>query len=348
MSKLVSTLIFSAFASGAWAEAPRVVADIVPVHSLAAQVMKGVGEPSLLIEPTASPHSYALRPSQAGSLEKADVVLLTSSALTPWLVPSLEKLATKAKRVELMELEGIVKLASRGKHDHGDDDDDNHDDHEGHDDHTDDKDHDSHDDHDDHDDDEEGHDDHTGGDDHDAHDDHNHEAGAFDPHGWLSIENAQIWVRAISATLIEADPENAARYRENTVAALASLEAMSADIDAKMSPVKTQHYMGLHDAFQYFDQRFGPEFAGSIKLGDATDPSPARVAHARDEMEEHNVRCIFREPQQSDKLVHVVIEGGDAKIGQLDAIGATLTPGPNLYSELLHGIADSFADCLAD
>ena len=115
-----------------------------------------------------------------------------------------------------------------------------------------------------------------------------------------------------------------------------------------MSGVKTQHYMGLHDAFQYFDHRFGPEFAGSIKLGDASAPSPARVAHAREEMEEHGVRCIFREPQQSDRLVDVVVEGLDAKVGQLDPIGATLTPGPNLYSELLLGIANSFTTCLAD
>ena len=142
MSKLISTLLFSLAASGASAQAPRVVADIAPVHSLAAQIMQGVGEPFLLVEPTASPHSYALRPSQAVHLEKADVVLLTSSDLTPWLVPVLESLASDALLFELMEIDGVVQLASRGEHEdegeaeeHVDHDD--HDDHkeEAHDDH---------------------------------------------------------------------------------------------------------------------------------------------------------------------------------------------------------------------
>ncbi len=336
MSKLVSTVFFTALASTAWADVPRVVADIAPIHSLVAQVMKGVGEPSLLIEPTASPHSYALRPSQAASLEKANVVFLSSSALMPWLVPSLEKLATNAMLIDLMEIEGAVQLASRGKHDHADEDD--------HDDHADEEDHEDHDDQNKN----EAHDDHDDHDEHADHDEHGHDGGGFDPHGWLGIENAQLWVRTISATLSEADPENANLYRANTVEALATLEAMTSDIEAKMSAVKSQHYMGLHDAFQYFDHRFGPEFAGSIKLGDATAPSPARVALAREEMEIHEVRCIFREPQQSDRLVNVVVEGTDVKVGQIDPIGATLTPGPNLYTDLLYGIADSFASCLAD
>ncbi|MGB7316799.1 MAG: zinc ABC transporter substrate-binding protein [Planktotalea sp.] len=309
MPKLITTFIFSLAATTAMAEAPRVVADIAPVHSLAAQLMQGVGEPFLLIEPTASPHSYALRPSQAASLESADLVLLTSSALTPWLTPSVEKLAKDAIKIELMALEGAHHLESRGSHNHGED-------------HVDDHDQD--------------------------HADEHADEHQLDPHGWLAIDNAQLWLNAISTSLIEMDPENAALYRANATKAMQELESVSATIQAKMEPVKAAHYMGLHDAFQYFDHRFGPEFAGSIKLGDATAPSPSRVANAQNEMREHSVRCVFKEPQQNDRLVQVVIEGTNAKMGQLDAIGATLSPGPDLYSELLIGIAESFSDCLAD
>ena len=53
--------------------APNVVASIKPVHSLVAAVMAGVGEPTLIVKGSASPHTYALRPSDAGALESADL-----------------------------------------------------------------------------------------------------------------------------------------------------------------------------------------------------------------------------------------------------------------------------------
>ena len=53
------------FAGVSFAETPHVAADIAPVHSLVARVMDGVGTPSLIIAPGASPHEYSLRPSEA-------------------------------------------------------------------------------------------------------------------------------------------------------------------------------------------------------------------------------------------------------------------------------------------
>ena len=53
--------------------APAVVVSIKPIHSLVAGVMDGIGAPQLLIEGAGSPHSYALRPSEARAL--ADQIL---------------------------------------------------------------------------------------------------------------------------------------------------------------------------------------------------------------------------------------------------------------------------------
>ena len=69
----------------AGANPPNVAVDIAPVHSLVAQIMAGVGEPDLIIQPGASPHGYSLRPSQARALARADVVFWTSEELTPWV-----------------------------------------------------------------------------------------------------------------------------------------------------------------------------------------------------------------------------------------------------------------------
>jgi len=78
--------------AGAAAE-PMVVASIRPIHSLAAAVMEGVGTPTLLIEGVASPHSYALRPSDARALAQADVVFWIGEGLETLLGKPLADLA---------------------------------------------------------------------------------------------------------------------------------------------------------------------------------------------------------------------------------------------------------------
>src|SRR5919106_6675550 len=81
--------------------APAVVVSIKPIHALVAGVMAGVATPELLIEGAGSPHSYALRPSQAQALEEADVVFWVGEGLEAFLEKPLAALSGNAKVVEL-------------------------------------------------------------------------------------------------------------------------------------------------------------------------------------------------------------------------------------------------------
>ena len=65
---LLSTITFIAQAE------INVVASVKPVHSLVSAVMEGIGVPDLIVKGAASPHTYALKPSQAEQIEKADLV----------------------------------------------------------------------------------------------------------------------------------------------------------------------------------------------------------------------------------------------------------------------------------
>lgn len=115
-------------AGAAWAEPPRVVVDIAPSHSLVARVMEGVGAPALLLEPGTSPHDHAMRPSEAGVLAEAELVVLTAAELTPWLDRAADRLAPDAAKLMLDEAPGAVVLPAREAplledhdHDHGHD-----------------------------------------------------------------------------------------------------------------------------------------------------------------------------------------------------------------------------------
>ncbi|MFO1141723.1 MAG: zinc ABC transporter substrate-binding protein [Amaricoccus sp.] len=95
------------------AAVPVVATDIPPVHSIAARVMQGVGEPGLILPPGASPHGYSLRPSEAQLLSDADIVVWIGPALTPWLADPIDVLAPDAKRVTLTDAPGVVTLPVR-------------------------------------------------------------------------------------------------------------------------------------------------------------------------------------------------------------------------------------------
>lgn len=97
-------LALSLVATQAGAKVPVVVSDIAPVHSLAASVMGDLGQPQLLLDPSADPHSLQLRPSQAQALADADLVIWMGSALTPWLTDTLATLAPEAGSMALLDL----------------------------------------------------------------------------------------------------------------------------------------------------------------------------------------------------------------------------------------------------
>ena len=93
--------------------APRVVVSIKPVHSLVAALMAGVAAPRLLVSGAASPHGYALKPSDAEALAGADVVIWIGPALETSLKRLLGNLNKRVVIVELMKTDGLTRLKAR-------------------------------------------------------------------------------------------------------------------------------------------------------------------------------------------------------------------------------------------
>lgn len=324
--------------------APRVATDIGPVHSLATQVMAGIGEPDLILPPGASPHGYSLRPSEAAALQDAEIVFWIGESLTPWLERSLKTIASDAKAVELLGAGDSIVLETREgatferheDHDdhHGEGEKDAHDDHDGHDGH--DGDHaDKHEDHGD-----------EHGDDHAKHDEDHHDHGGQDPHAWLDPENAKAWLDVMAASLSTADPANAGAYFANAAAAKARLDAVSAGIAEQVKPISDARFIVFHDAYQYFETRFDVPAAGAISVSDAQKPSPARITELQAMAKEEGVTCVFAEPQFDPGVVSAVFENTGVGTGVIDPLGASLTPGPDFYASLLTNMADAMVGCL--
>lgn len=343
--------------AAAMADVPSVATDIAPIQSLAAKVMAGVGTPDLILPPGASPHGYSLRPSEAAALDRADVVFVQGGGLTPWLDGAIETLAADARVVEMIEVAGTTRLEYRegavfaqleGDHDHDHEDEHGHEeehDHDGHD-HDDGRDHDGHDHEEGHDHDhEDGHDDHEHEHDHGHDHDHAHDHSGLDPHAWLDPENARVWVRAMAEVLAEADPENADLYRANAERAQDEIGAAAIRVAHFIAPLRDRRFVVFHDAYQYFETRYGLHAFGSISEGDASDPGPGRLAELRDALADSGVTCVLAEPQFDPGLI-AAVTGGDVNSGVIDPLGTDIPPGPDFYIQLIDHVAGAIGECL--
>ncbi|MFZ1860191.1 MAG: zinc ABC transporter substrate-binding protein [Candidatus Competibacter sp.] len=92
---------------------PEVVASIQPLHSLVASIMQGVAEPVLLVRGGASPHDYALRPSDARALADARVVFWIGPELETFMVKPLQNAQGKVRSVALLDAPGVTVLPLR-------------------------------------------------------------------------------------------------------------------------------------------------------------------------------------------------------------------------------------------
>lgn len=321
LRNIISLTTFMLYGTSALAQVPNVATDIAPIQSLVAQVMGDLGAPTVLMEKGASPHSYALRPSDAKNLQRADVVIWTGDALAPWLGKAIDTLAGDAVSVPLLEHDATITLDFRegitfDDHDHEDHDED-HDGGGAHAEH-----------------------DHYGG---DAHAEHDHDG--IDPHAWLDPQNAIAWLDVIADTLSEQDPENAQAYADNAAQSAVSLGDLTATLQNQLADDLDVKFVVFHDAYHYFETRFGLAALGSISLGDGSAPSPARISELQHMIAEKGVDCVMSEPQFNPGLVKTLLEGTSAHTSVIDPLGQGIPAGPDFYAKLIQGVADSFDTC---
>ncbi len=255
------------------ADTPSVVVSVKPLHAIVSAVMAGTGEPRLLVKGGASPHDYALRPSDAVALNDAELIVWVGETFELFLSKPLEALAGDAK---------VVTLG-------------------------------------------------TGG----------------DPHIWLDPANARDIAQRAAAALSGLDPGNGERYQSNADAFSARLDLLDEELRATLAPIADVPYVVFHDAYGYFERAYGLARVAAVTVNPQRKPGAQRIAALRETIRTSGARCLFGEPQFQPALLATLIEGSDARLGVLDPLGATITPGPEAYFTLMKNLAEDLRDCLA-
>lgn len=280
-------------------QVPNVVVSIKPLHSLVAAVMGNLAKPALIVKQAGSEHGYALKPSDARLLAKADIIFIANPNMEFFLVKPIENLGLKDRTIALSQAPKIELLPIR-----------------------------------------------EGGLFESDEDGHDH-AHAMDFHFWLDPENAEKVVSYIANVLGVKDPEHQAIYAENAANYNRQLVKLEEDIRQSVSAIKDKNFIVFHDAYQYFEHRFGLHAVGSVALDPERQPGAKRLNAIRQTIVDQNVVCVFAEPQFPNKLVDIIVEDTPAKVGLLDPLGQTFPEGAPLYPELIRNLSDNLVQCLS-
>lgn len=294
------------------AEVPAVVVTIKPIHALVADVMRGIAVPDLLVKGQASPHTYALKPSDVRALHAAHVFIRVSDTVEPFSTKLRETLPSTVTVISLQDVATLKRLPQRrgdsfSSHEH-----DRHD--------------------------------------HPGHGDRRAEAlpadETADGHLWLDPDNARAIARYVASVLATRYPVHATALHANVRELDARLAALDREISAELSPLAGKAYVVFHDAFQYLEHRYNLSAVGAIHVSPEVPPSGKRLIALRREIATLRATCVFGEPQSDPRVLQTIVEGSTARIGVLDAEGLDLEPGPDLYFQLMRRLAHSLRACL--
>ncbi len=185
---------------------------------------------------------------------------------------------------------------------------------------------------------EEGHDDHAG------HDGHGHDHGAGDPHFWQDPRLVVHYVQQITNGLVEADPDNAATYLDNSAAYIEELEALDAYIADTLAsiPAERRVMVTFHDAFGYFGERYDMEVQAFVS-GHGGDVSPDDITNVLNLVVDKGLPAVFAETQFSDDALEQVARDAGIQVGIVRSLPDDEFPD---YIGMMRSNADQLAQFL--
>lgn len=301
---LASALVMAGPLSSASA---AVVTTIRPLGFIASAIADGVTPTEVLLPDGASPHDFALRPSDIQRLRSADLVL--------WVGPDMEAFLTKAlvpisatRKLAISELPAVKPLLMRGE------DDDDHD--------------------------------HAGEAHNHADDDHGHHHGEYNMHVWLSPEVAKVTAIAIHDRLLELMPQNKDKLDANLRQFENLLTQTDKNVGNMLTPVQGKGYYVFHDAYGYFEKHYGLSPLGHFTVNPEIQPGAQRLHQIRTQLVEQKAVCVFAEPQFRPAVINAVAKGTTVRSGTLDPLGIGIALGKDSYGKFLTQLSSQYVSCL--
>jgi manganese/iron transport system substrate-binding protein len=175
--------------------------------------------------------------------------------------------------------------------------------------------------------------------------------GMANPHAWMGLDNALIYVDNIAAAFAEHDPENADTYRANAAAYKDEIRATIDPLRARIAEIpETQRWLvTCEGAFSYLARDFGMRELYLWPMNADQTGTPQQVRAVIDGVREHDIPTVFCESTVSTAPAEQVARETGAEFGgvlYVDSLSAADGPVPT-YLDLLEVTSRTIADGLA-
>ena len=168
--------------------------------------------------------------------------------------------------------------------------------------------------------------------------------GKPNPHAWMSVSNAKIYVKNIEDALVKHDPAHAEHYHQNAAAYLAKLEAMDAKLKEEVAkiPEAQRWLVSSEGAFSYLARDLGFKEAYLWPINAEQQGTPQQVSALIETVRANQIPVVFSESTISDKPAKQVAKESGARYGgvlYVDSLSAADGPVPT-YLDLLKVTTD--------
>lgn len=128
------------------------------------------------------------------------------------------------------------------------------------------------------------------------------------PHLWMNPDFAKQYVEKIRVALVQIDPTDADYFDAHAKAYDAKLTELADWIQSQVAtiPPEQRTMIVFHNAWEYYNDRFGIKTLGVIETAPGQEPNPQQLTNLVTLAKNYNVGAIFGEPEYSPKLVQSI------------------------------------------
>jgi len=176
--------------------------------------------------------------------------------------------------------------------------------------------------------------------------------GKPNPHAWMALDSAMIYVDNIAVALASLDPAGAEEYRTNAEAYKAGIARTIAPLrdQARALPEGRRRLVTSEGAFSYLARDFHLEEFYLWPINADAQGTPQQVRRVVDAIREHSIPVVFSESTVSDRPARQIASETGARYGgvlYVDSLSEPDGPVPT-YLDLLRVTSETIVRGLSD
>ena len=163
------------------------------------------------------------------------------------------------------------------------------------------------------------------------------------PHYMLDPVLAKTAIQNIYNALVAFSPQDKEEFARNRDAYLAKLDAKIAEWQKEAASLKGAKFISYHEEWNYFAERFGMVYYGTIELKPGIDPTARHIEDLIGSMKTDHVRIVVHDAQFPEKVPALIANQTGAKMVTLPIMPGGV-PHTDTYIEMMDYIVQKMVE----